>query len=179
MVKIFATYYNQEERLPTLLASLKAQTSQNYKLTVCSNADKTIHKVFPLVDFEKIVTKENTGFWGCKNRVDFISTLDDNDYIINTSAEDYYAPTLIEEIEKGGEDFIYWDLVHHQADYTLLRSSPFITRIDWGNFCVKAKFIKNIVINTESYTADGEAVEEIMKMNPTMRKISKVLMIKN
>jgi hypothetical protein len=178
MIKIFATYYKQEKELNVLLSALAVQSNQNFELTVCSNGDHTL----PEGNYERIVTEENTGFWGCLNRKNFIASLDDEDYVINTSVEDYYTPNMIAEVEeciKSGFEFIFWDVVHHHYKYTYLRSMPMKNYIDWGNFCVKAKYIKQVEINHESFFADGETVEAIMELNPKAGKINKVLMVKN
>ena len=139
-VHFFATYYEQEKSAPTLIQSLLMQTADNWKLTICSNADRTLMNIEdqwgidPRVNF--VIKDENTEFWGAKNRRDFYQTVEDGTLVVMTSCEDYYVPKTVQYINERDEDFIYWDFSHHHFEHntSFAISQPRMKKIDWDNF---------------------------------------------
>jgi hypothetical protein len=204
-VHFFATYYEQEQEAPTLINSLMRQTADNWKLTICSNADNTLMNVQeryhtdPRIHYT--ILEENTGFWGAKNRRDFYQSVDLDTMVVMTSVEDYYVPRTVEYINSRGEDFIYWDFTHHHFDYktTFAISQPRMKKIDWGNFAIlsdKAKEVNiselknrnaedpqkfDIIDGWEQFMGDGIFVEEVFKKFPEISnvRIPKILFAKN
>ena len=182
MIKIVATYYQQQKEVWVLIHSLLNQTYKDWNLYICSNGDESVLQL-PITDKRIHVEMfAPTGFWGCYNREYMRTRVEDEDYLINCSVEDYYAPTTLEEIAKRNEDFVWFDFSHHHFKYnsSSIESEPSVGAIDWGNFAVKGKVAKQVPIrNCESYTADGEWVEDIMKLKLTKHKIKKILFVKN
>jgi hypothetical protein len=188
-VHFFATYYEQEHSSQTLIQSLLMQTADNWKLTICSNADDSVLNLNILDPRVNIILKgENTGFWGALNRRDFIiDSVGDNEMLINTSCEDYYIKTLVEEINKKDEDFVMWDHAHHHFKYNTISAvvQPKRNKIDWGSYAVKGSVAKQAAINTDietwkEFTADGQFVENIMQIdNLKVVRLPKILFVKN
>tara|TARA_R110000803_G_scaffold44486_3_gene94133 strand:- start:1051 stop:1671 length:621 start_codon:yes stop_codon:yes gene_type:complete len=203
-VQFFATYYQQKERVNTLINSLLMQTADNWELVICSNADDSINEV-EITDPRITVklTEENTGTWGALNRRDYIQNeLEDGVLLINTSVEDYYIPKLVEFInEHQDRDFIYWDFSHHHFGYNTNHaiSQPRINKMDWGNFAVTSEIAKTITMpdfqvpdpedNTKMVVAnywkdfkgDGYFVEHVFGQHPDIKsiRIPKILFVKN
>jgi len=154
-VHFFATYYNQKDSALNLVQSLKRQTSDNWKLTICSNADESVLEFADIIktlygEDERItidLKKENTGYWGALNRKEFIeNTLENNELLVNTSVEDIYVPKTIEFINQRTENFIYWDFTHHHFGYktSMAITQPRINKIDWGSFAILGEYAKSI-----------------------------------
>jgi hypothetical protein len=189
-VIIFATYYKQLEKCQTLIHSLKMQTNPNWKLIICSNGDASANDI--VLDDERIsvtITPTNTEFWGALNRKDYIENgLPDGVMLINTSVEDYYAPTLIQEVIECGEkaDFVHWDFSHHIFGYQTMYAitQPRISKMDWGSYSIRSEVAKKVVLADDmwkQYVADGIFVEELIKQVPNLKfiRIPKILMTKN
>lgn len=199
-VHFFATYYEQKDTAITLVQSLLRQTEGNWKLTICSNGDKSI------LDFEtsygfmwegddRITIKlleEDTGHWGALNRKSFIQEeLGDDELVVNTSVEDYYVPKTIEYINKRDESFIMWDFTHHHFEYNLSHciSQPRLKKIDWGNYALLGSIAKTVDMESvptgkrddnnkdimenawESFYGDGYFVEFLFRQHPTISNI--------
>lgn len=199
-VHFFATYYEQQDQAATLIQSLLCQTAQNWKLTICSNADNTLMMVEdiwgndPRINF--IIKDENSGHWGALNRKAFIENdLKDDELLVNCSVEDYYVPKTVEFINSRSEDFIYWDFSHHQFGYETISSmvQPRIRHIDWGSYALLGNIAKSVnmlpVKNNDgtesdawiSFFADGIFVEYLLDQTPhlTSVRIPKILFVKN
>lgn len=186
-VIVFATYHNQLKESNTIIASMINQTADNWRLVICSNGDESANEIdtksHPNIEIR--IEKENSGFWGCKNREKFIQEVaNENAFLINTSVEDYYAPKLIECINMYSEhDFIFWDFSHHQFGYETkhANSTLKVGGIDWGNFAVKTDVIaKHGIPNTESYFADGETVVNMLNNSEyKIVKFENIFMMKN
>jgi glycosyltransferase involved in cell wall biosynthesis len=201
-VHFFATYFEQKEKAHTLINALLAQTADNWELTICSNGDETVNEL-DITDkrINVKLTKENTGFWGALNRKEFIhsNALGNDDLLINTSVEDYYIPKLVEYINEFTQDFIYWDVAHHQFGYNtnFAIGQPRIKKMDWGGYAVKGSIAKSTQMGTveipqadgtvkstdywKEFMGDGYFVEHIFAQNPAMKtiRIPKILFIKN
>jgi hypothetical protein len=189
-IVVFATYYQQKEKAATLIEAMKAQIVPNWELIICSNGDPSVNELDVSDPRIKIkLTPENTGHWGALNRKKFIEEeLGDDDLLINTSVEDYYAPVLTGDINQlsQGYDFIHWDFSHHTFRYltTHAMTQPRVSKIDWGSYAVKGKFAKNTKMSDKDWTeyvADGLFVEHMVTQNPDMKiiRLPKILMIKN
>lgn len=189
-IVVFATYYQQKEKAATLIEAMKAQLVPNWELVICSNGDESVNEL-NITDprIRVILTPENTGHWGALNRKKFIEEeLRDDDLLINTSVEDYYAPVLTGDVNtlSQSNDFIHWDFSHHIFRYTTINAmtQPRISKIDWGSYAVRGKFAKNTKMSDDewkAYVADGLFVEHMITQNPDMRviRLPKILMVKN
>jgi len=202
-VHFFATYYEQHDKAYTLIQSLLSQTADNWKLTICSNADKSVYDL--KIDDPRITimcTETNTEFWGALNRKAFIDNqLLDDELLINTSVEDYYIPKLVEYLNTRSEDFIMWDFSHHHFAYSTFFAitHPRVNKVDWGNFAIKGHYAKQVdmsnlpTVNPENrqeviytdgwknFRADGYFVEYTFRQFPQISnvRLPKILFVKN
>lgn len=181
-VIIVATYYQDSG---ILLPSLLAQTNPNWELHVLSNGDEGVWDV-PQINHNSVSVwmYENSGYWGAKNRQEWIRKWKSNgSLIVNTSMENYYVPKFVDMVLNAPEgDVIYWDCIHHYSNYDsrlLCQVEARKNSIDWGSFAAKDSVLKSHTINAESITADGELVEEFNKAKYPFVKIPKVLFVKN
>jgi hypothetical protein len=201
-VHFFATYYQQEKQAITLIQSLLMQTEDNWKLTICSNADPTVNNI-PITDdrINVVLKEENSEFWGAKNRRDFYQEVDGGVLVVMTSCEDYYVPKTVQYINERDEDFIYWDFSHHHFEHntTYAISQPRLKKIDWGNFAILSDLSRGVSLDKlktrdaenpqemvefngwEEFMGDGFFVEEVFKTHSDISNIRlpKILFCKN
>jgi hypothetical protein len=191
-IHFFATYYQQKDSALTLVQSLLRQTKDNWKLTICSNGDESIHEFESQYGFiwkgdPRITIKKsevNTQFWGALNRRDFIQSdeLLPNEMLVNTSVEDYYVPQTVEfvsyklygKLPNGSdvyhprtEQFVMWDFTHHHFGYNLASciSQPRLKKIDWGNYAILGEIAKNVKITPLPLGKRDENYNDILE-NP-------------
>ena len=170
-VHFFATYYQQKDVTLNLVQSLMTQTSDNWKLTICSNGDESLLEfkdIFTTIygDDDRVlfkVTDENSGYWGALNRKAFIENdLKDDELLVNCSVEDIYIPKTVEYINERKENFIYWDFTHHQFDYKTsfaicqLRAK----KVDWGSYAILGEYAKSVKMLPHKATNEGETIEQ-------------------
>jgi len=163
--------------------SMLNQTSKDWRAIVIHNGEnEELSKDKRLLDprFEFIET-EDSGAWGTYNRITCIENCK-TEYIIQSSIQDMWIKTAVEEINKCNEDFLYWNSLNHIFGYSLLDSLPVTGRIDWGNFRVKTEIAKKVGISRPTeFCADGIFVHDLMKSGlvKSIRKINKILTIHN
>jgi hypothetical protein len=131
----------------------------------------------------KFFQNENSNFWGCYNRQNYLKNVE-TEYVINSSIHDYYIPIAIQEIlSRENDDFIYWQSINHLVGYhTTLDCEPIPGQIDWGNFAVKTDIAKQVGINhPEDFMADGLFVKDLMNSGliSSKSKINNILTIHN
>jgi hypothetical protein len=187
MVTFLATAYGEKYDAHMFVGALLCQTNPSWKLIVYHDGpNPSMQRIVASFGDSRITYKESparVGSWGAPNRIDALHTMVDTEYVVQSSVQDYWCPTIVEEIaSQRPADFIYWNSVHYSRDYTLLEVEPKVGSIDWGNFAIKTELARKIGINNpESYTADGEFVLDAMR-SPyvhTKAKIAKILTIKN
>jgi glycosyltransferase involved in cell wall biosynthesis len=180
--------YNRYIPLKSMLASLCAQTKNNWRGTVVIddiNNDKIIEiiKSFDNPNLRYILTGKRYNDWGHTPR-EIGKQASDADYIIMTGDDNYYIPTLIDNIntaiEKDKGDLIYWDMVHSHYHYSYFKCKPRFNNIDMGAFAFNAKMGKQIKLSTK-YAADGIFIEDFKRTFPEANivKIDKVLFVHN
>lgn len=126
--------------------------------------------------------EENTGSWGCFNRIAALDIVD-TEFVIQTTIQEYYLPILVDDIlANSHNDLIYWPCIHHSFAYNILNAEPVRGRMDWGNFALKTHIAKKVGINyPTAYMADGLFIEDVMKSGFIRKqvKLPKILNIKN
>ena len=114
MITFIAPTFNEIYEPYMFISSLLLQKDKRWKAIIYSNGQNTHCKA--IVDHfndKRISYKEsidNTGFWGCYNRIDALNNLVDTEYVCQTSIQDYFTPNAVSEILNNvGYDLIYWD----------------------------------------------------------------------
>jgi hypothetical protein len=129
-----------------------------------------------------IQNEENQGSWGAHNRAKALEMVD-TDFVIQTTIQEYYLPTIIDEIEANSlNDLIYWPCIHHSFNYGVVNAEPVRGQMDWSNFALKTHIARKVGINyPTSYIADGLFIEDVMKSGLVKKKVklNKILNIKN
>lgn len=188
IVEFIIPTYNRLPSLKMVLASLQAQTDDNWKASIIVDGKDHSAQVRDLIHElkdERITMKislPRTNDWGHTPR-ELGKQASTGDYVIMTGDDNYYVPTLVEEVRKAARTnpgMIYWDMIHNHYDYQLFVCSPGFNQIDIGAFATRSDLAKQVHLNT-SYAADGEFVEEFKQRFPTetILKIKKVLYVHN
>jgi len=187
LVEIIIPTYNRIAPLKCMLASLIAQTNNNWGAhIIIDNPDDVditnLVKSFndERIRWTKLETRNND--WGHTPR-EIGKQVSEADYIIMSGDDNYYTPTFIDEFQKASVNnpgVIYWDMVHSHYDYTYFKCYPAYNQIDMGAFATRKDIAHSIKLNT-SYAADGEYIESIKNQYPleTLFKIDKVLFVHN
>lgn len=196
-VTFVAPMFKEYNSFYMFVSALMCQTNDNWKCIVYHNGPIEEYNFEDDFDtwlscrdskfYDKIYivkSETNTECWGAKNRNEALHRLVDTDFIVQTSIQDYWLPTAVEEILKWKHmDFIYWNSMNH----LISRTTPLDSRlqvgwIDWGNFAVKTSIAKQVGINhPEQFCGDGLFVQDLFNSGliQTRAKISNVLTIHN
>ena len=126
--------------------------------------------------------EKNEGSWGAYNRIRGLGMVD-TEYVIQTTAQEYYLPITVDEIEKNKNyDLIYWPFTHYNGDYNVINPAPVRRRMDWSNFALKTHIARKVGINHPTdYMCDGLFIEEVMQSGLVRKQIviQKLLSTKN
>lgn len=194
MVDIIAVTYGQNEILKCFINSIRAQTSNNWRLVIIHDGPNEILRK-DLVDngylssnritfIEHPIRTENYGHllrkWSLENVIQ-------HEYVLLTNGDNYYTPNMIEEVSKRSEDLIFFDLVHshktkhnnNKSTYGYMDSELVCSKVDMGNVVIKSELAKKVGFNSTSFAADWLYFEEVLKLSPTIHKINKVLFVHN
>ena len=194
MVDIIAVTYGQNEILKCFINSIRAQTSNNWRLVIIHDGQNPIlHKDLKdngylssnrITFIEHPVRTENYGHllrkWSLENVIK-------NEYVLLTNGDNYYTPNMIEEVSKRREDVIYFDLVHshktkhnnNKSTYGYMDSEMVCSRVDMGNVVIKSELSKKVGFNSTDFAADWIYFNEVLELSPTIFKINKVLFVHN
>ena len=194
MIDIIAVTYGQNEILKCFINSIKAQTSNNWRLVIVHDGlNSTLRKDLEdngylssssIVFIENPVRTENYGHllrkWALENIIQ-------NEYVLLTNGDNYYTPNMIEEVSKRNEDLIYFDLVHshelgsnsNKSSYGHLNSQLVFAMVDIGNVVIKSEFAKKAGFNSTCFAADWDYINEVSRLSPTVFKIDKILFVHN
>ena len=194
MVDIITVTYGQNEILKCFINSIKAQTSDNWKLTIIHDGPNDKLKK-ELIDENYLIPNKvefisyykRTEVWGHLLRKWALENVIKNEYVLLTNGDNYYTPNMVEEVSKRNEDFIYFDLIHshvtesnhNRSSYGYINSELKYGRIDIGNVVVKSSLAKKAGFNSTVPDADWFYFEDILKLTPTVYKIDKVLFVHN
>ncbi len=166
------------------IGSLRAQTNPNWKCIVFHNGrNGHLQAILDTIKDNRISYKEspeNTGAWGCYNRIDALAQVD-TPYVVQTSIQDYYLPTTVEAIIANyGKDIIYWDSINHLTGPDRLDCSLNPGKVDWGNVAVWTKLAQKVGINhPKEFIADWLFVQDLLQELPTTVKVDRILTIHN
>lgn len=193
VLDIIAVTYNQTDILKCFINSIKSQNNNNWRLFLIhdgknnelrldleSNGYLTDNVIF-------IEYPERTNNYGHILRKWALQNLVTNEYVLITNGDNYYVPTMVDEVLNKNEDFIYFDLVHsHQnisnhnkSSYGHMKTILSISNIDMGCVVVRSEIAKSVGFNSTGYTADWDYFNEILEQNPSIVKIDKILFVHN
>lgn len=179
--------YNRVMQLHSMLASLVAQTSENWIATVIvddveNNIVKNIITKFDTDKIKILFTGQRFNDWGHTPR-EIGKQQSNADYIIMTGDDNYYVPVFVQElinVLNTNPGMVYWDMVHNHFDYSYFICSPFVSHIDMGAFATRRDLAHQIELN-KTYCADGQFVIDFRNKFPNEEiiKISKILFVHN
>jgi hypothetical protein len=186
IVTFVAISYQETNEIYMFIGMLLCQKNPNWKCIIYHDGPnewmKSVVEQFGDSRITYIEAPENRGAWGAYNRIDGLQMVD-TDYIIQTTVQEYYLPTTVDEIVNNNKnDLIYWPVIHHSFGYNILNAEPVRNRMDWSNFALKTRIARKVGINyPEAYIGDGLFIEDVMRSGLVKQKIKldKILNIKN
>ena len=102
MITFIAPTYNEIIEPYLFISSMKLQKNDNWRAIIYSNGtNPNCRKIVEDFNDPRIIYKEspeNTGFWGCYNRIDALYNIVDTEYVCQTSIQDYFTPNAVDEI---------------------------------------------------------------------------------
>lgn len=195
MIEFVIPAYGRPYPLLTIIGSILSQSNKNWKIHVVADGDFTgygeIKNFFSGI--EKIKFTELNGphnDWGHTPRNYGLKNATE-EWVIMTGDDNYYTPNFVDTFLSNINEqtnFIYCDMLHnhethHTKPYTYFSSQPKINYIDIGNFASRASLAKEIPLNPKSFAADGEFVEEYLKLfcqnSNSIKKINQALYVHN
>jgi hypothetical protein len=194
MLEIIAVTYGQDAILKCFINSIKAQTSQNWKLTLVHDGpNEELQK--DLKDngyLDKKVSlichPEHTGVWGNHLRRMYLERMVSSArYVLITNGDNYYCPVMVEEVLKRKEDVVFFDCIHNyelpynhnSSSYGLLSCSLQANHVDMGAVAINRRLAQRVGFHGLGGTADWEYFQAVLNHNPTTHKIDKVLLVHN
>jgi glycosyltransferase involved in cell wall biosynthesis len=193
MLNIIAVTYNHNESLKCFINSIKSQTNPNWKLFIIHDGpnqslkDELLNENYLTDNIDFIEHPFRTQNYGHLLRKWSLENLDLVGKVLLTNADNYYTPNLVEEVLKYDEDFIYFNVVHSHHNKTNHNKSSYgfmnvllqESKIDMGCVVIKSEIAKIVGFNSISYGADWDYFEDVLKTNPSILKIDKVLFVHN
>jgi len=187
MIDIIAVTYHHGSRLKCFIESILSQSCKNYNLFVIHDGpDEQFSKLsYPSVNLIQHPTR--TFNFGHQLRDWALQNIVQSEYVLITNGDNYYTPNMVEEVSKREEDLIYFDFIHHhdnprnenKSTYGFLKSKLENSYIDMGSVVVRSKLAKQVGFKSLEMGADWIYFNEILKLNPSIAKIDKVLFVHN
>lgn len=183
MITFIAPAFNEPIERRPLIASLLKQTNPNWEVIVYHNGpNPEFGQWVESFKDERILYKEsptNTGAWGCHNRQDALDYYTKGLFVIQTSIQDTYDSSIVEEILKLFDfDILIWDSYNHLTGPEPLICEMTPGRIDWGNACVRTDLARRAgILYPQEFAADWLFFKTILDVHPLVyiRKIDRIL----
>jgi hypothetical protein len=183
ILDIVVCTFKQDHPLKCLVESFLCQTNPSWRMLI-------IHDGPDMPDFLKKKPKDKriTVFNTPTRYNDYGHTLrdvglrriqDDSYYTLITNGDNYYAPVFVDEMCMNKEDLVYCNIVHNHWKYEARESAMHRRGIDIGAAVVRTDIAKKVGFPRRDFAADWFYFEEILKLNPTIRKVNKVLFCHN
>lgn len=186
MITFIAPAYNEDTKVIPFISSMLAQKDPRWKAIIYHNGIN--HQMRSWInsfnDLRLIYQEsmENTGSWGCFNRIEALKNVD-TEYVVQTSVQDYYTNNTVGDILSiPGTDIIYWNSIHHYFEMNILDCELEPARVDWGNFMVRTSVAQKVGINHPTeFMADWLFVKDCLDSGlvNSRIKINKILTIHN
>ena len=130
---------------------------------------------------------ERTMNYGHSLRKWALENLVTNEYVLLTNGDNYYTPNMVSEVLNKKEDLIYFDCVHshnnimnhNKSSYGYMNSILSISNIDMGCVVVRTSIAKSVGFNSIGFAADWNYFSDVIKKNPSIIKINKILFVHN
>jgi len=188
IVSFIVICYGEYWEAPMFIGAMKCQTDKRFRCIFWHDGPnpelrKLIESLTKGDDrFTYIENDENTGSWGCFNRIAALKSIT-TPYVIQTTIQEYYAPCCISEIAKHQDkDIIVWNTIHHSFDYLILDTDLEVKKIDWSNFAIRTTIAQTVGIKQPThYCADGLFIQDCVASGLLVNniKLNKILSIKN
>jgi len=193
ILDIVAVTYGQNEILKCFINSIKAQTNGNWRLFLVHDG-KNNELFLDLKEngylSDKVIFVEHperTMNYGHYLRKWSLENLVTNEYTLLTNGDNYYSPIMVNEVLKNKEDLIYFDCVHshnkmenhNKSTYGHLNCELKISNVDMGCVVIKTNIAKSVGFNSIKYAADWYYFNDVLKTNPSIAKINKILLVHN
>jgi hypothetical protein len=193
MLDIICVTYGQNEELKCFINSIKCQTSKEWMLYIVHDGineelQEDLKSNGYLNDKVRFIqTKERYGLWGHPNRKWALENLAKNEYVLITNGDNYYTPTMVEDVLKRTEDFIYFNCIHSHLlrcvgntdKYQTLYSELQNSHIDMGCVVIRTALAQKAGFNSMEFAADWFYFEDVLKLGVSTFKIDRFLFVHN
>jgi len=193
IIDIVAVTYGQNEILKCFINSIKAQTNNNWRLFLIHDGkNNELHNDLRENGYlnENVIFieyPERTMNYGHSLRKWALENLVTNEYVLLTNGDNYYTPNMVSEVLNKKEDLIYFDCVHshnnimnhNKSSYGYMNSILSISNIDMGCVVVRTSIAKSVGFNSIGFAADWNYFSDVIKKNPSIIKINKILFVHN
>lgn len=199
---VVASYLNEDERrvpaLTSLLASIAAQTYQNWRLKIIHDGPTTVslpqNELIKDPRVEFLCTKERKLKHGHPHRHEHAvapfkyqgtdaEAATNPDYLMFTNDDNYYMPVFLEwmlsEAVALKTDFVYCDMVHSHRMWQHFVTTPKKGRIDLGSFLVHRSLVEKTPWTDFSFAGDGTYIEALVASATRVRKLDATLFVHN
>ncbi len=190
---IIAVTYNQNENLKCFINSIKAQTSFNWRLFILHDGlnkelkEDLKNNNYLSGDIEFIEHPTRTGHYGHCLRKWAIDNVINNEYTLLTNGDNYYVPTMVQEVLNKSEDLVYFDCVHshitninhNKTSYGYMNCKLVPNNIDIGCARIRTSLVKKVNFKSNHFSADWDFFNDIINEGATICKIDKVLFVHN
>jgi len=184
--------YSRVNHLVTILGSLKAQTSPDWKAHVVADCPpddiqeglKNVVEFFNDDRIKLTILPDRYNDWGHTPRQYGLDNATE-EWVCMSGEDNYYVPVFVEKMLKGGENhhFVFCDMVHNWAnqEYIPIKSTLQYGTIDIGNFICKTNMGKRIKLQKEFEHADWLFIQEFQRKfeHAKIYKINGVLYVHN
>lgn len=184
ILDIIVCTYHQDHPLRCLIESILSQTNPSWRMLIIHDGPDIPALLRRKSIDERIyvmATETRFGDYGHSLRdIGLKKIKNDSYYTLITNGDNYYTPNFIDELcMNGDEDFVYCNCVHSHWKYQARECALHRRAIDIGGAVVKTEIAKKVGFPRRDYAADWAYFEEILKLNPTIRKVNKVLFCHN
>ena len=190
---IIATTDCEPYMLRCFINSIKAQTNKNYRLVLVSDDNNSelqnSLEIEGYLSSNVILHQSNVanGKYGHASRRYALNNLIESEYVMLTSGANYYAPTMVDDVLKRNEDFIYFSCIHSHLlphigntdHYGILDSQLREAHIDMGCAAIRSSIAVSVGFNSDTFSADWCYFNEILNSGSSTYKVNRLLMIRN
>ena len=192
-VSIVAAAYTIGERrlteaLMCFVHSIKAQTWNNWELILVHDGPNLdlISELRHIIKSDNrvklICTEERRAKFGHPWRTFGIGEAT-GDYIGLSNADNYYAPTYIEDmlnvLVNGKVDFVYCNMIHSHKNWAPFKTLPKKSSIDLGAWICSASIVKSTKWPSYEFNSDGIFIEQLVKKCKKTAKLNQYYLIHN
>lgn len=167
--------YNRTDHLMCIISSIVAQTSPNWRIHVVADnpPDDVVEKLNniagyymyePRINFSVMEKRYND--WGHTPR-NYGLLKSEQEWIVLTGEDNYYAPTFVEEFLKVVRDdinFVFCNMIlnGNQNQYVPVKCEVRYGKIDMGCFMTRTQLAKQIGLRTHINEADWTFVVDYL-----------------